>query len=204
MFIKSTSREAGNIKIPFDWKKALLGTDDADNYRMVALATFGFWGISVVVAIGLFVLNDGGVIWDYIFKTLGVSAGIGFGMAIISLIGRSDWNRQYGQAMWNRVVGYNVVVFLLAMSIQNNIGMTPITEPVKSVQFVKTDIKNCTYSIKLESQNMKYTYCESLGLSYDRTRDDISKMQVNLVGYHKYGDFIASNVEFVEKTLELK
>ena len=174
-------------------------TDTNANLRVFVMgATIILWGIFFILSIGMFYISEKAVLVEIIIDGLLIASSLGTVATLISIMGKSDFNKQYGMGMFIRALSYNVVLFLTLVLIDTNISVKEYKEPVKEFQFLTTDIDKCNYLIRMKSDNLTYDYCSD----YDSEYKELEKAEVInavLVGKVKFGINNAAHVEFIKK-----
>ncbi len=139
---------------------------------------------------------------DHLLHGLIIFAGIGLGLALLSLIAYNDWI-YYGKNIWFRVVLYNLILLTVSAYLSSNSNGDKIIEPVTNLIFVKSDAKRCENAVRMTSNQMAYTYCETSESSFNKMKET-KDLKINLIGVKKYGTIIPLNMEIVEKTVIIK
>jgi hypothetical protein len=171
---------------------------DKELRLFVISATVILWSVLSLIAVGIFYFGSGLIFVEVLIDTLMVASLVGIGVSILSVIGKSDWNNDYGHGLFLRSFGYNVGLFILTIMIGSGVGMKEYREPVKEFQFMTTDVTDCQYKITMVSENLTYDYCSDYNTEYQELSEtkDIDAM---LVGSLKYGSNKANHVEFIKR-----
>lgn len=178
----------------------LLGGGEYTHLKLWVLSlTAGLWSLGFIIACTVIFINDSNV-FDIISNWLIVSSLVGIGLSVIGLITHDEWNREYGQGMWNRIVLYNVIMFLSVVFVHQSTADSETVEPVKSMEFKITDIDGCKYKILMRSDSLNYTYCESTPTLY-KTIDNNTK--INIIAYYKFGEVTKGHIEFLDKSITM-
>lgn len=192
-----TDKKAMNVNI----SKFVLGTDKKDLKGYVFGPTLLLWIIGIVIALLIYLFNDDILFIDVIYNTSIVFAIVGFILALLSLIGMSDFDYDDGWNIWRRVVVYNVVFLLFSLYMSKNVEEIIIKEPVTHMTFVTTDINECIYSIELKSEHLNYKHCDNSNTTYTFIRD--MNPQINIVAKKRNGVITGGNIEIIDKKVSV-
>jgi hypothetical protein len=184
------------------------GTSDSHRYEetlkmFVIGPTVVLWSIIALVSIGVYYFNDGMVFGQTMMEGLLIASMIGMGMAVIGLIGKSDWNSEFGLGLFLRALGYNIALFLLVLTVDSGPGLKEYREPVKEFQFMVTDLDKCGYKITMKSEHLVYDYCSDYNAEYNEL-EKAKEINAMLVGKVKYGVNKADHVEFIKRNVVKK
>lgn len=160
--------------------------------------------VSIIISTIYFVSIDthNKFYFDQILNGLVLFSGIGFGLAVISLIAYHDWV-SYGYKIWFRVLFYNLTLLILAAYFSNNAEMDKISETVTSMSFIKSDTNRCENAIRMTTNQMQYTYCGASNSEFDRLKEN-KDLRIQVIGIKKYGRIVPLNMEIVEKIVTIK
>jgi len=166
--------------------------------------TVGMWFAAAIFGSIVYLMNGTGMVFleSVVFAVM-VSTMAGFGISVLSLLAKNDWNDTYGWGIWWRAVIYNIIMFATFYMINTGATVAEHREIVNEFQLVKTDIKDCEYMVKMKSDSLFYNHCSG----YDHTYKDIMKdkdLNVYLIGKVRYGTNEADHMETVAKTIVRK
>lgn len=175
---------------------------DKDLRMFVIGSTIILWLLAALISIGVFYFGNDMIFGKTLINGLLIASLLGIGSALLSVIGKSDWNSTYGNGLFARSLGYNIVLFLIVMTVDIGVGKE-LREPVKEFKFLVTDVKNCQYKISMVSENLTYDYCSDYSSEY-KELESSQEISAVLVGKNQYGANKADYVEFIKKQIVKK
>lgn len=194
MNIKSTSVNP----FKFITARTLWGGDKNNGAVIVGTITQTVFASVLGAVLGLFKFYNFNVLGSIAITVLLASL-VFTGITLIALLfagdfDRDDWRR------WMRLIIYNVVV--LSFMVYMFKDASPIlTEKVKSVDLVKTDITGCKFSVRLQSEHLQYEMCSDDNANFEIFKNPPN---VHLVGSIKFGNNKAKSIEYIDKHIVLK
>lgn len=180
------------------------GSKDDELYMYVLGATLGAWFAAMIIGSIVFLMNGTQMIYiETIVNALMIGAIAGFGLTVLSLAGNNDYNRTYGWGMWWRALIFNMLGFAIFYTIHTGATVDEHRESVKSFELVTSDIKDCEYMVKMESDSLVYNHCSSYDHTYKRIEES-EDINAYLIGQLRYGSNVASHFEIVNKKIVKK
>jgi|SaaInlStandDraft_4_1057021.scaffolds.fasta_scaffold13496_3 fumarate reductase subunit D len=131
-----------------------------------------------------------------------LAALVGILLLCLLLLFKNEWNQQHGVKLWWIVFITHIAMYVVSTGLNKGIWFEQITEPVTSISFIKSSNDKCEYLIKLESETMKYSYCENYTSEYNRKNDET--IYATLIGSIRYGESRADRVEFIDRIVTFK
>lgn len=156
-----------NFKVPTgSFNNVIFGSKDAS---LTIAGTIGAWVVGFILAIVIFYMNNSNgqeVLSSYILNTeIIFSASISV-ICILFIVGASDFG-QNGWPIWRRIIISNIILLISLMYI-STMDQTEVREPATRLEFVSTDVKDCKYSVRMVSKNLKYTFCTDYDSEYEK------------------------------------
>ena len=200
MQIKSTTRSTVMRDMIKSLSNILFGGGKTSFKVTTAGATIGLSFATIIIAAIMVAFFDGSYSTVYIMlRCFMISGTVGVLIALISLVGLSEWNTTYGFGMWCRIISYNALITVITVILYSRYPITEVIDPVDSITVVVTDDNSCKYKTVFAGKIYTRTTCSN-------ERSDLIRLSdaptINLVINLRFGGILqSSHIEYVDTVI---